>query len=68
MTDVVVIGGGVSGLAAAHELSCAGHEVVVLERQVRVGGKGEVLFHENYISMFDLQKRVAPDINLFGSP
>jgi hypothetical protein len=36
--------------------------------QVRVGGKGEVLFHENYISMFDLQKRVAPDINLFGSP
>jgi oxygen-dependent protoporphyrinogen oxidase len=38
MTDVVVIGGGVSGLAAAHELSCAGHEVVVLERQVRVGG------------------------------
>ena len=34
---------------------------------VRVGGKGKVLFHENYISMFDLQKRVAPNINLFGS-
>ena len=35
--------------------------------QVRVGGKGKVLFHENYISMFDLQKRIAPDINLFAS-
>ena len=35
--------------------------------QVHVGGKGKVLFRENYISMFDLQKRIAPDINLFGS-
>ena len=35
--------------------------------QVSVGGKGKVLFVENYISMFDLQKRVAPDINLFPS-
>ena len=26
-----------------------------------------MLFHENYISMFDLQKRIAPDINLFAS-
>lgn len=34
---------------------------------VGVGGKGEVLFIENYISMFDLQKRVSPDINLFAS-
>ena len=36
--------------------------------QVHVGGKGKVLFRENYISMFDLQKRIAPNINLFGSP
>lgn len=36
--------------------------------QVHVGGKGKVLFHENYISMFDLQKRIAPGINLFGNP
>jgi oxygen-dependent protoporphyrinogen oxidase len=38
MHDVIVIGGGVSGLAAAHNLSEKGHDVRVLERQVRVGG------------------------------
>jgi len=36
--DVAVIGGGVSGLAAAHALLRQGHRVVVLERQVRAGG------------------------------
>lgn len=37
--DVAVIGAGVSGLTAAYDLVRRGHEVVVLERQVRVGGK-----------------------------
>ena len=32
------------------------------------GGKGEVLFLEHYVSMFELQKRIAPNVNLFGSP
>jgi len=36
--DVVVIGGGVSGLAAANDLTCRGHKVVVLERQAQTGG------------------------------
>jgi oxygen-dependent protoporphyrinogen oxidase len=36
--DVAIIGGGVSGLAAAYELHRQGHRVVVLERQVRPGG------------------------------
>ena len=39
IADVAVIGGGIAGLAAAFELKRRGHGVVVLERQVRVGGK-----------------------------
>ncbi len=38
MTDVVVIGAGISGLATARELAARGCNVSVLERQVRVGG------------------------------
>ena len=39
MYDVAVIGGGISGLTAAHRLQLTGHNVVLLERQVRTGGK-----------------------------
>lgn len=37
--DVAVVGGGISGLAAAHDLVRRGYRVVVLERQARLGGK-----------------------------
>lgn len=36
---IVVIGGGLSGLVAAFELTRQGHDVVVLEAQDRVGGR-----------------------------
>lgn len=38
MHDVIVIGGGISGLATAHDLLARGLDVQLLERQVRVGG------------------------------
>jgi oxygen-dependent protoporphyrinogen oxidase len=41
MVDVTVVGGGVSGLIAAWELMRLGHDIVLLERQVRVGGKAQ---------------------------
>ncbi|HEX9633954.1 MAG TPA: FAD-dependent oxidoreductase [Candidatus Limnocylindria bacterium] len=40
---VVVIGAGLAGLVAAYELKRAGHEVVVLEAQNRVGGRVHTL-------------------------
>ncbi|MYV65139.1 FAD-dependent oxidoreductase, partial [Streptomyces sp. SID2131] len=42
---VVVAGGGITGLAAAHRLALAGHRVTLLEADGRLGGKllaGEV--------------------------
>ena len=38
-TRIAVMGAGIAGLCAALELSAAGHEVVVLEGQNRVGGR-----------------------------
>ncbi|MGA8255175.1 MAG: FAD-dependent oxidoreductase, partial [Nocardioides sp.] len=35
----VVVGAGISGLTAAHDLARAGHEVVMLESSPLVGGK-----------------------------
>ena len=38
MLDVAVIGGGISGLAAAYSLGRRGYRVIVLERQAHAGG------------------------------
>jgi len=40
---VIVIGAGVAGLCAAYELSTLGHDVTVMEAQVRAGGRVHTL-------------------------
>lgn len=40
---IIVIGAGMAGLVAAYELERAGHDVVVLEAQQRVGGRLQTL-------------------------
>jgi len=37
--DVIVVGGGISGLTAAYEMNKKGYDVLVLEAQERVGGR-----------------------------
>jgi monoamine oxidase len=47
MSDVVVIGAGLAGLAAARRLVAAGHEAMVVEARDRVGGRTEGLLLED---------------------
>jgi len=44
MPSAVVLGGGVAGLTAAHELAERGFAVTVLERRATVGGKARSLY------------------------
>ena len=50
--DVLICGGGLAGLAAGHALALAGRDVVVLEREARVGGLARTIEHRG--QRFDL--------------
>jgi monoamine oxidase len=80
--DVIVIGAGVAGLAAACELVRAGREVVVLEARDRIGGRihtvhdrhtpvpvelGAEFVHGMHPALWDvLRAAVAPVVELDG--
>ena len=41
--DATIIGGGYIGMTAAHRLSAAGKEVMIIEKQSFLGGLGETV-------------------------
>ena len=60
-----------ANLTAINERLQRTHIADLIRRQsavvVHPGAQGEVLFREHYVSMIDLQRRVCPDVNLFGN-
>ena len=73
-TDVVVLGAGLAGLAAARRLVAAGHEVLVLEARDRPGGRIHTAFdlpdRPEYggVEIGDSYMRIRSLANEFGLP
>ena len=51
---VVVIGAGLSGLAAARTLQRSGQEVLVLEQASEIGGRVQTLDIDGYLSLIHI--------------
>ncbi|MFQ5698542.1 MAG: protoporphyrinogen/coproporphyrinogen oxidase [Myxococcota bacterium] len=78
---VAVIGSGIAGLSAAYDLHEAGFEVVVLERDVRAGGRmaetrlgslhvntGATILFSFYDAMFDLVRALGLSDQVCATP
>ncbi|HEX9684061.1 MAG TPA: FAD-dependent oxidoreductase [Acidimicrobiales bacterium] len=72
---VAIVGGGPSGLAAAHHLRRRGCTVVVIDEGARVGGKLQTVRHEGFVmetgaalvsSAYDALLEIAVDIGVAG--
>ncbi len=48
MTDVLILGGGIAGLATAHRLQKLGHSTVLLEASNQLGGLGRTFEHNGH--------------------
>jgi phytoene desaturase len=49
MSRVVVVGGGVGGMAAAARLAVKGHQVVLCEQRDQLGGKAHSVAHDGFV-------------------
>lgn len=72
---VVILGAGLAGLAAAYELTQAGHDVTILEAQARPGGRVQTLREQfsdglyaeaGAMNVFDSHDLTLKYIKLFG--
>jgi oxygen-dependent protoporphyrinogen oxidase len=50
MTDVAIIGGGITGLALAQRLRSRGKDVILLEAETRLGGNIETMRRDGFIT------------------
>ncbi|MBT3971940.1 MAG: NAD(P)/FAD-dependent oxidoreductase, partial [Euryarchaeota archaeon] len=62
MAEVVVVGSGLAGLAAAYEASRHGHNVTILEAGQKVGGRG------TSINMCETPYNAGPHLLKWGGP